>query len=147
MLTGADASKFTVVEDAGKFYLAFVSAPDFETPGDTGLDNTYDVSVAVKDGTGAGALTSTATALSVSVTNVNEAPTVYTEVDTSTNNNDNAAAADAFALDQNGHATVIGSVKGGNNDYFLFDTDFFTIANATAGQTITLDLHDNEMRR
>src|SRR5207249_2230599 len=46
---GADFSKFAITP-GGK--LAFVNAPDFEHPTDTGADNTYEVEVTVNDGNG-----------------------------------------------------------------------------------------------
>ena len=45
---GADAALFAI--DAATGALSFVSAPDFEVPGDAGGDNVYDVVVAVSDG-------------------------------------------------------------------------------------------------
>ncbi|MEP4194702.1 MAG: Ig-like domain-containing protein [Aliishimia sp.] len=46
---GADAALFQIDQTTGA--LSFVAAPDFETPGDAGGDNVYDVDVAVSDGT------------------------------------------------------------------------------------------------
>ena len=43
-LTGEDAALFSI-DDEG--LLSFISAPDYETPSDSGLDNTYDVVVNV----------------------------------------------------------------------------------------------------
>ena len=63
---GADASRFTI--DAVTGVLAFVAQPDFESPGDVGADNVYDVIVSASDGT----FTDTQ-ALAVSVDNVDEA--------------------------------------------------------------------------
>ena len=65
---GADAAKFTINSSTGA--LSFVSAPDYESPTDSGGNNIYDVLVAVQDNNG-GADTQS---LSVTVTNVNEAP-------------------------------------------------------------------------
>jgi len=62
---GADAARFTI--DATSGALAFVVAPDFETPADAGGDNVYDVVVRVSDGTAADTQ-----ALAVSVTDVSE---------------------------------------------------------------------------
>ncbi|MFV1963200.1 MAG: cadherin repeat domain-containing protein, partial [Acidimicrobiia bacterium] len=44
---GADQSLFTITADFG--VLTFLAAPDFETPGDVGGDNVYDVQVTVTD--------------------------------------------------------------------------------------------------
>ncbi|MFL2721548.1 MAG: lamin tail domain-containing protein, partial [Gammaproteobacteria bacterium] len=47
-LSGDDASLMTVSSSGA---LAFIAAPDFEAPADTGADNVYNASVAVSDGT------------------------------------------------------------------------------------------------
>ena len=47
---GADASKFTIDPVTG--FLAFITAPDFETPTDAGGDNLYVVEVQASDGSG-----------------------------------------------------------------------------------------------
>lgn len=47
---GADQSKFTL--DASTGVLSFVSAPDFEAPGDADANNTYVVDVTASDGRG-----------------------------------------------------------------------------------------------
>ncbi len=67
---GADASKFQI--DASTGALSFKSAPDYETPADTGKNNVYDVIVKAQD---AGGLADTQ-AIAVTVTNVNEAPVI-----------------------------------------------------------------------
>ncbi|EPX85726.1 DUF4082 domain-containing protein [Salipiger mucosus] len=46
---GADAGAFNISPDTG--LLTFATQPDFETPGDVGGDNVYDVIVSVSDGT------------------------------------------------------------------------------------------------
>src|SRR4051794_7322236 len=68
---GADAAKFSVDSSTGA--LSFVSAPDAETPTDSGGNNVYDVTVQVSDGT----LTDTQ-AIAVTVTNVNDNAPVIT---------------------------------------------------------------------
>ena len=45
---GADAARFAI--NAATGVLRFVTAPDFETPGDAGANNVYDVIVQVSDG-------------------------------------------------------------------------------------------------
>ena len=66
---GVDAGKFTI--DASGGQLAFLTAPDYEAPTDSGTDNVYDVTVQVSDGS----LTDSQ-AIAVTVTNVNEAPII-----------------------------------------------------------------------
>ena len=49
IIGGADAALFSIDENSGA--LSFITAPDFEAPGDVGADNTYEVQVEVFDGT------------------------------------------------------------------------------------------------
>jgi hypothetical protein len=68
---GADSAKFSIVEATG--VLTFISAPDYETPtdsGDTASNNTYVVEVTATDD-GAGNLTDTQT-ITVTVTDIDE---------------------------------------------------------------------------
>jgi hypothetical protein len=62
---GVDSAKFTINSATGE--LAFIAAPDFENPGDSGGDNSYVVQVAASDGS----LTDVQT-ITVNVTNVVE---------------------------------------------------------------------------
>ena len=62
---GADAAKFTI--DATTGALAFIAAPDYEHPTDTGANNVYDVVVQVADGNGG----TDTQAIAVAVTNNN----------------------------------------------------------------------------
>ncbi len=62
---GVDSTKFSI--DSGSGVLTFVSAPDFESPTDVGLNNVYDVIVQVTDG----ALTDTQ-AIAVTVSDVSD---------------------------------------------------------------------------
>ena len=65
---GADAALFTIDPTTGA--LAFVTAPDYETPADAGGDNIYDVTVAVTDEQGA----TTTQDIAVTVADVVEGP-------------------------------------------------------------------------
>lgn len=69
IIGGADRSRFTINPTTGA--LAFVAAPDFETPADVGGNNVYDVIVQASDGS----LTDSQ-AIAVKITNVNEAPII-----------------------------------------------------------------------
>ncbi len=69
---GADAARFSINSASGA--LTFSSAPDYETPTDSGADNVYDVQVSATDN-GTGNLSDTQ-AIAVTVTGVNEAPTI-----------------------------------------------------------------------
>ncbi|MFI4848928.1 MAG: Ig-like domain-containing protein [Gimesia chilikensis] len=78
---GADAGRFTIDDVTGE--LAFISAPDYESPTDNNTDNIYEVIVEASDGFG-GSDTQT---ILVTVTPVNETPaaadnTVTTSEDT-----------------------------------------------------------------
>ncbi|NBW85102.1 MAG: cadherin repeat domain-containing protein, partial [Proteobacteria bacterium] len=66
-ISGTDSSKFSINASSGA--VVFLSPPDFESPTDNGLDNTYNFTVTVSDGS----LSSTQS-IAVAVGNVNEAP-------------------------------------------------------------------------
>ncbi|WLI11224.1 MULTISPECIES: VCBS domain-containing protein [Pseudomonas] len=68
---GADAAKFSIVSGTGA--LTFVSAPNFESPTDSGTNNVYDVIVRASDGT-----LFDDQAIAVSVTGVNDNNPVIT---------------------------------------------------------------------
>ena len=69
---GADAALFSI--NSGSGALTFISAPDLESPADSGSNNVYDVQVTVTD-SGTGNLTDIQN-IAVTVTNVNEAPVI-----------------------------------------------------------------------
>ncbi len=71
---GADAARFTINASSGA--LAFVTAPNFESPADAGGNNVYEVEVQANDGLGG----LTQQLINVSVTNVNEAPVANLQV-------------------------------------------------------------------
>ena len=48
-LSGADASKFDITSTGGTRTLAFKANPDYESPGDSGANNLYEVTVVVTD--------------------------------------------------------------------------------------------------
>ena len=48
-LSGTDSALFTIDADTGE--VSFITAPDFEAPGDDGGDNVYDIIVTASDGT------------------------------------------------------------------------------------------------
>ena len=66
-ISGTDSSKFSINASSGA--VAFLSPPDFESPTDNGLDNTYNFTVTVSDGS-----LSSSQSIAVAVGNVNEAP-------------------------------------------------------------------------
>jgi Ca2+-binding RTX toxin-like protein len=70
LVGGADLARFAI--DATTGALAFVAAPDFETPNDVGANNTYSVIVRASDGNGG----QDDQAITVTVTNSNEVPVI-----------------------------------------------------------------------
>lgn len=107
---GADAGKFTINGTTGA--LAFVTAPNFEAPADTGQNNVYDVVVRASDG-----WLFDEQAIAVTVTNVNEAPVI-------TSNGGGASAAISVqenitavttvtATDPDAGTTLVYSIVGG----------------------------------
>ena len=69
-LSGTDASLFTIDADTGE--VSFTSSPDFETPGDAGGDNVYDIIVTASDGTN-----SVDQSVAITVTDVNDNNPVF----------------------------------------------------------------------
>ena len=72
LLSGADASKFNITMTGDMRILSFVNNPDFESPGDSGRNNVYEVTVKVTDSEG----NSDEQDVTVKVTNVEEPGTV-----------------------------------------------------------------------
>ncbi|HEU5264265.1 MAG TPA: hypothetical protein VFU34_06480, partial [Gaiellaceae bacterium] len=108
---GVDMVAFVIDSDTGA--LTFLTAPDFELPTDTGMNNVYDLVVSVSDGNGG----SDSQALAVTVTNVNE----FTPLITSNGGGDSAAlsrpenqtaVSDVDASDGDGQ-TLTYSIAGG----------------------------------
>ena len=71
-LSGADASKFNIPDSGTTRTLSFKEAPDYESPGDSGRNNVYEVTVKVTDSKG----NSDEQDVTVKVTNVEEGGTV-----------------------------------------------------------------------
>ncbi|WP_439370836.1 beta strand repeat-containing protein [Bradyrhizobium sp. DASA03120] len=120
---GADAAKFTL--NATTHALTFVTAPDFEAPGDAGANNVYDVTVQVADGNG-GIDTQ---AIAVTVANQNEAPTITSNGGGSTaaiSTAENTTAVTTVAASDPDGQTLTYSISGGA------DSNKFSI-NATTG--------------
>ncbi len=67
---GADAALFSIDPTTG--VLTFITAPDFQTPGDVGGDNIYDVIVQASDGTAVDTQ-----AIAVTVTQANVPPQIF----------------------------------------------------------------------
>ena len=95
---GADAGAFAIDPDTG--VLSFVSAPDFEAPGDAGADGTYDVVVGASDADGTDTV-----GVAVTVTDANDAPEATgASVPTATAGSDVSVDLGALFADQDGDA-------------------------------------------
>ncbi|MFC0351732.1 DUF4347 domain-containing protein, partial [Undibacterium danionis] len=90
--SGTDAALFNLNTSTGQ--LSFITAPNFEAPGDADHNNVYNVTVTASDGS----LSDTQT-LAITVVNANEAPTI-------TSNGGGASAAISIAENQTAITTV-----------------------------------------
>ncbi|MFK7944731.1 MAG: Calx-beta domain-containing protein [Paracoccaceae bacterium] len=115
---GVDAALFSINAATGS--LNFKVAPDFEAPGDTGANNTYDIQITATD---AGGLTAVQSVI-VTVTDVNEAPTIDSAAALTAAENQTAAGAVVVSDDKTG---VQFSITGGA------DAALFTINGSTGG--------------
>ncbi|MDF1769453.1 MAG: hypothetical protein P1U43_11930, partial [Maricaulis sp.] len=116
-LSGADAALFDIDGTTG--VVTFKVAPDYETPGDTGGDNVYDLVVTASDGTN-----TTDQAVTIAVTNVNDNSPVFSSgASASFAENGRGAIYVAAAGDADGDA-VSYSLSG--TDAALFDLDRIT---------------------
>ena len=115
ILAGGDAARFTINPVTGA--LSFLAAPDYENPTDAGLDNVYNLTVQVSDGSGVNPTDTQA--ITVTVTNVADGIRVTpvsvvalggeTRVNTSTSDNQivSANTAQAIATDAVGNFIVV----------------------------------------
>jgi hypothetical protein len=93
-LGGDDASLF---DTSNTGVVTFKTAPDFETPTDTGEDNTYDITVTASDGS-----LSSSQAVAITVTDVNEAPSITSGTTASFTENDTGTIYATTATDPDG---------------------------------------------
>jgi hypothetical protein len=70
---GADAALFSIDPNSGA--LSFIAAPDYENPGDVGLDNVYEVTVQASDGSNTDTQTISVTVTDADDPTQNDAPT------------------------------------------------------------------------
>ncbi|MDG1416953.1 MAG: cadherin domain-containing protein [Maricaulis sp.] len=116
---GADASKFSINSSSGA--LSFVSAPNYESPTDSGSNNVYNVTLRASDGTH-----SVDRAIAVSVTNTNDiAPSWTSSTTDSVAENTTSTFYNAATNDADGPARTY-SIVGGN------DASKFSITSAGA---------------
>lgn len=115
---GADGALFTI--DAMTGALSFISAPDFDVPGDSDGDNVFDVEIAATDG-----VNTTLQTVSVTLTNVNDNIPVFTSGDAvSVVENQTDTGYIATAPDADGDEVTF-SITGGA-DAALFTIDAMT---------------------
>ena len=133
-LSGADEDDFTITQSGD---LEFASTPDFETPTDSGSNNTYIVNVLAADGT-----STTTHAVTVTVTNVNEKAAFSDTEDGQRNIDENTRAGqpigDPFTATDPDSGDTLTYILGGS------DSDLFAIGTST-GQILTkaeLDAED-----
>ncbi len=119
---GVDNGQFTLATDG---VLTFTSAPDFEIPGDTNLDNDYEVQVTVTD---SGSLTGVQD-ITVTVTNlIDNAPTITTAATVNAPENQTAVididSADADGETENGGGLTYSlTTVAGGDDNALFSVN------------------------
>jgi Ca2+-binding RTX toxin-like protein len=115
---GADAARFTIDPTTGA--LAFVAAPNFEAPADSGANNVYDVIVSASDGS-----FTDSQALAISVVNVNEALAITSNGGGSTAmlsvGENNRAVATIIAADPDGTAATYSIVGGADSARFTIN--------------------------
>ena len=94
-LSGTDAALFTINPATGA--VSFIAPPDFETPGDAGGDNVYNIVVTASDGTN-----SAEQAVAITVTNVNDNIPSFTSPDSADVEENQRLAYTAQATDADG---------------------------------------------
>ena len=118
LTTSTDSSHFTLDPSSGA--LAFISAPNYESPQDANADNDYQLELSVSDGDH-----TTSQAITVAVTNVDEAPAfTAASQDLSVNENSSGTIYTAAASDPE-QASLAYSASGA-------DAALFTL-NSTSG--------------
>ena len=118
LLGGADAALFTTTTtSATGFDLSFLAAPDFEAPGDSGADGTYDVTVTVQDSDGA----SNGQNLSITVQDVNEAPVATPDAPVGDENT--VISGTVTATDDDGDTVVFSKASDPNNGSVVVNAD------------------------
>ncbi|RJX50554.1 hypothetical protein DP106_04615 [Halonotius pteroides] len=134
LVGGADQSAFSIDSNTGE--LSFDSAPNYENPTDSNIDNSYVVDVQADDGVGN---TNTQT-VTVDVTDVNESPTAPDDSSQSTDEDSTVSVADGDAADL---LTLASDPDAGDTLSFdtIDDTSFSSGTPVTlgSGATVTVD--------
>ena len=124
--SGDDAALFSISANGA---LAFNTAPDFEHPGDTGQDNTYDVSIQVSDGVNETgdidlAVDDTLT-VAITVTDVNEVPTITGPAAPKVAENTTDVA--TYSATTDAGETLAWSISGADADLFSINANSGTL--------------------
>ncbi|HEX3029216.1 MAG TPA: Ig-like domain-containing protein [Clostridia bacterium] len=116
-ISGADAGLFNINSSTG--VLTFKTAPNFESPADSGTNNVYDLTITATDN-GTGTLTATKT-IAITVTNINEAPTITSGATASFEENGTGTVYTAAGSDQDGDS-ITWSISGIDSSLFNIDS-------------------------
>ena len=114
-LSGTDAALFTI--DAATGEVSFITAPDFEAPGDDDGDNVYDIIVTASDGEN-----NTNHNVAITVTNENDNIPIFTSPATANVRENQTAAYMAAATDADGD-TLVYSLSGTDAARFTIDAN------------------------
>ena len=114
-LSGTDAALFTIDANTGE--VSFITAPDFEVPGDADGDNVYDIIVTASDGDN-----STNHNVAITVTNENDNIPVFTSPAAVSVAENRVTAYEAAVTDADGAALVY-SLSGTDAALFTIDAN------------------------
>lgn len=138
---GVDAASFSIHPTSGA--LSFNTAPNFESPADSGANNVYDVIVSASDGQGNVA----ATAIAVTVTNVaSEGPSFTSSNAVSVTEHTDGTVHTATASDTTSFAITGGADQGdlsittGGAVSFNVEPDFFTPADGDTNNVYVIEV-------
>ena len=112
-LSGTDAARFSI--NAATGVVSFMTAPDFEDPGDAGGDNVYDITVTASDGDN-----STDHDVAITVTGVNDNAPVFNSPATASVAENQRSAYTAVATDADGDPLTY-SLSGTDAALFTID--------------------------
>nr|WP_223192106.1 Ig-like domain-containing protein [Pseudoalteromonas piscicida] len=122
-LSGTDASQFSINSSSG--VITFKTAPDYESPGDNGGDNIYNITVTANDG---GSSNNTATQnITITVTDIDEvAPTFDGGNSTPNDNATGVSGSSSITIDFNENIVLgTGNITirdvSGSSDFEVFD--------------------------
>ncbi len=109
-LGGTDSGLFTVAGNS----LRFITAPDFETPQDSGGDNIYNITIVANDGSN----NSAAEAFAITVTDVNDAAPVITNTSLNPSIEENTTAVTTITVTDTDSTTFTYTLGGADNALF-----------------------------